>query len=214
MEPELEAVDRALLVLDVERSALESVPWITGILREGGVEGRVWEYLEASEHPDARVLVKIHDTLPARVAPACPIEAVCIAAGMETRKVLGLVMEEVFVQAGQTGRLLAAARHGEVVQAAIDMAVSPGGTQERKMILQHSGFLPVPKTSIVNVRGDHAVVGGNQQNLAVLAPVEDAIKRLSDRFGELSPPEDAEIAGNDRFDAKLITDGGVDEEDD
>jgi hypothetical protein len=74
-----------------------------------------------------------------------------------------------------------------VVEEAVGQALTPAGTREREMVLKHTGFLPTPKTSIVNVRGNNAVVGGNQTNLAVLPPVEDTVRRMSDRFLEMAP---------------------------
>lgn len=55
------------------------------------------------------------------------------------------------------------------------------------MLLKHSGFVPVPKTSFVNIKGGHNLIGDGQQTnqtLAVLRPIEETVRSISDRFNE------------------------------
>ena len=46
--------------------------------------------------------------------------------------------------------------HPDVVQASINRALQPQGVEDRRIQLMHSGWLPVPKGSVVNVHGQAA----------------------------------------------------------
>ena len=115
---------------------------------------------------------------------------------MPTKQALAVIMAEVFQQSGRAAELLYAAYHQAVVQATIDSAMTPFGASDRKLLLQHQGFAPVPKTNIVKIFGGQNVLGGAQTNqTAVLAPMEDKAKRLQDRFNErLGLPPTGEMA--------------------
>lgn len=178
--------DECLILLDVDRADLENVPCISGILRDAQVMDNLWDYLDASERQEARKLLKLRKTLPPGIMAECPVEALCLAAGLETRKVLEMIMGEVFMQEHQASQLLAAAKHREVVAATVKKALGTQGTAERKLLLQASGFAPVPKTYVTNIHGSGQVqIGGKSQTVMTLPPTESMVKKLSDRFGEI-----------------------------
>lgn len=161
---------------------------------------RILEYLAGSEEPEARKILEYYKRLPGYVAKLLPIEAFCVAAGVSTKKAFGLIAQETIDQSGKAGALLARAAHPQVVQATIEQALTPAGVQDRKFLHQSQGFLPLPKTQVLNVYGNAAIDQRRQTaNVAVLPPVEDSIRRLSDRFNDvmmapaiaaLPPPED------------------------
>ncbi len=173
--------------LGITEEQARAVPRITHILGHAKLDA--WQYIEGSADPLAPALLALRDKVGKACAATLPIEAFCCAAGAPTKRVLGLIVAEAFDESNTVSGLIAASRQHEVVQATVDEALKPSGTREREMVLKHSGFLPLPKTSIVNVRGNNAVVGGNQTNVAVLPPVEDTVRRMSDRFLEMVPPE-------------------------
>ena len=184
----------ALDKLEVTREAVSNVPAISHILKSAAVDP--WPYLEGSEDVNARRLIATRRKMTLTEFRHSTIEAICLSAGVPTKQALSVIMAEVFQQSGRAAELLYAANHQGVVQATIDSAKTPFGASDRKLLLQHQGFAPVPKTNIVKIFGGQNVLGGAQTNqTAVLAPMEDKAKRLQDRFNErLGLPPTGEMA--------------------
>jgi hypothetical protein len=174
-------------LLGVNESEVVMVPQIEPLLKKANVLDKVWEYLETSGDDMARLLIAQKYKLSNKsMRSSVPFEAYCLAAKLDTKKVLGLIFAEVYSQNEQASGLMAAAAQPDVVRATIDAAKQPGGSRERDMMHKHSTFIPVPKTSITFVREAGRVVGGddNSQTLTVLPPIEKTVRDLSDRFNE------------------------------
>jgi len=170
----------ALVLLGVKPADLAATPRIEHLFKGLGGQEAVLEYLAGSEEPEARKICELRARLNVRQAAAVPFEAYCVAAGIPTKRMFGIVAQEVSEQAEKATALLAKAMHPEVVQATINYALMPHGDKDRKMMHLHAGFVPTPKSSMT-VFGN---VDARQQtqNVAVLPPVEDNVRRLSDRF--------------------------------
>lgn len=157
--------------------------------RKAGVDAdraKLWEYISGSDDPDARKILEARSLVPAATADWVPFEAYCLAAGVATKKAFGIVAQEVADQSGKAAALLARANHPDVVSFTVEQALTAEGTAERRMLHQSQGFLPMPKSNILNVYGNAAIDQRNQSaNVAVLPPVEDSVRRLHDRFGEM-----------------------------
>lgn len=190
--------EEAYALLGIEDADVQLVPKIEPLLKRAGVLAKVWAYLETSEDPQARVLIAQKYKLKNKSQrEAISFEAYCVAAKLDTKKVLGLIFSEVYSQNQQAAELMAASAQPDVVKATIDAAKQPGGSREREMMHKHSKFVPIPKTSITFVRDAQKVVGGddNSQTLAVLPPIEKTVREISDRFNERllsAPPEASE----------------------
>ena len=177
----------ALALLDVTEDKIREVPRIEHLFKAIGGKLRVMEFLEGSEEPEARKVVELRAKLSQLQAKAVPFEAYCIAAGVTTKKMFGVIAQEVAEQSSLAMTLLSKARRTDVVKAAIDAAVLPLGSADRKLVLQAEGYAPVPKTNVTNIHGN---VDNRTQtaNVAVLPPVEDSVRRLSDRFNTMEMP--------------------------
>ena len=174
-------------LLGIEEADVMAVPRIEPMLKRASVFEKVWGYLETSGEEMARVLIAQKYKLKNKSQRAAvPFEAYCVAARLDTKKVMGLIFAEVFSQNQQAAELMAANAQPDVVKATIDRAVEPGGTRERDMLHKHSRFVPVPQTSVTFVKTANKVVGGddNSQTLAVLPPIEKTVRDISDRFNE------------------------------
>ncbi len=178
----------ALIILEVTEEQVTRAPKISHILKESGIAD-VWDYLRGSSKPQARALVdaRFRRGLTDKQAAMLPFEAFCVAADVSPQDALGLITSEVFDQSSKASALLAATQHPAVTRATIEAALSPLGTPEKKMLHQHAGFLPVPKTSIVNMYGANATAVVEQKNF-VLRPVEESVRTLGDRFNARQLP--------------------------
>ncbi len=173
----------ALVLLEITEDNLAKAPKITHVLKAANMLDNVWDYLEGSGKAPARQILEMRDRLNMAQRKNLPFEAYCVAANVRPQDALALLTVEVFDQASKASALLAASQHPAVTEATIIAALSPLGTAEKKMLHQHAGFLPVSKNTIVNVRGDGTVIGGEQKNV-MLRPVEESIRSLGDRFME------------------------------
>jgi hypothetical protein len=99
-----------------------------------------------------------------------------------------------------TAQILAAAALPSIVERSIEVALTQKGTADRKMQLQHSGFLPVPAGSQTNI----AIMQSNvAQPVVLVAPPrpEETIRRLTQRFhAELAKTVGHEQDDNDQDD--------------
>ena len=66
-------------------------------------------------------------------------------------RVLGAVVETAFNDNLDVSRLIASVRHPEVVEASIERALTPEGEADRRMLFQHSGFVPVQNGSNISI---------------------------------------------------------------
>ena len=175
----------ALVLLEVTEEQVTNAPRISHVLAVAQLDP--WDYIAGSANPKARSILNARARLTKKQAEGVPFEAYCVAAGVSPQEALALLTVEVFDQSSKASALLAASQHPAVTTATIQAALSPLGTAEKKMLHMHAGFLPLPKTSIVNVHGNHAVIGGEQKNV-VLRPVEESVRTLGDRFNQRALP--------------------------
>lgn len=75
---------------------------------------------------------------------------ICASSGVPPKTLLMAIAASGFDAGCDIANLVAAHVHPKVVDASIQAALKPDGIEDRKMLLQHHGFVPVPKgTSIV-----------------------------------------------------------------
>ena len=176
-------------------------PRVAPILTRAGIRlGEVLDHLSVAEEPEARAVVEAAAKLPDRFLDAVTIDDVCAAAGVQPQVILGILVKTVAESTLAASNLVASLVHPEIVRASIESAKEPGprGFRDRQMLLQKSGFAPMPKTQVVQMFGGQRIQAGQTQ-VAVLVPAERAAREMADRFNErlqlaapVEPAEDAE----------------------
>ena len=180
-----EKAAEALVILDISQPQLDACPKIEHLFRNIGGTPRVMEYLAGSEEPEARAILTVAAKLTGEQAKAVPFEALCLAAGIPTKKAFGVIAAEVTDQASRAANLVAVAARADVVKATVDNALTPFGDADRKMLHQAAGFVPVPKNSVTHIHGNQINDASTHQTAVVaLPPVEQGMRRLGDRFNE------------------------------
>lgn len=177
-----EFAKEALLILNVN---IDSAPKVEHLFRSIGGVSRVMEFVAGSTDETTRKLLTPWKLLTREQQKYVPFEALCLAAGLsDTWAVFGMISAEVARQSDLAAVLINKASRGPVMEATVNSALSAFGEADRKMLHTANGFLPIPKTSITNVRTQN--IDATQQTMnVVLAPVEDSIRRLGDRFGTM-----------------------------
>ncbi len=172
----------ALEVLGITKEDVDRQPQISHLYKRIGGIKTVLTYLRGSADPDARKIVELADRLGSS-AMNMTLETYCAAAEIPTSKLAGIITTAMIEQNSQEAISIAAHHQPEIVAAQIKMAKRMEGEGDRKMLHQHSGFLPTPKNQVIfgGVRVDNR---DQSQKTMVLSNIEDSVKKLGDRFNE------------------------------
>jgi hypothetical protein len=114
------------------------------LLRRAGLGKTGIEYLKFSKGEQARQIVELYHSLNATERKAVTIDYLIMAAGADVHHVSGLIQEGVSRATEAHAILLACASAPEVTEKAIERALTPEGYQDRKLLFQIAGVLPVP----------------------------------------------------------------------
>jgi len=193
--------------IGVTEEEVNAAPKITHILRElPGKTDKAIEFLRGSEDPDARKWLSVYDSVPSSVRKMLPFESFCVAAGITTKRMLEVITGACFEQSDAVAALLSKSAKPQILQKSIKLAQKPKQWEDRKMIMQHEGYAPVPKTQIINV-GHDINTDNRVQSVSIgeLSGIEGKMSRIADRFNERlgvgNEPkrlvEETEVEGND-----------------
>lgn len=199
--------------LGVTQLDVDGLPQITPILNrlpgKGKSKGvnKAIEFLRGSAEPHARKWLAVYDSLPPSVSNLLPFEAFCLAADLAPKRVLEVITGACFEQSSSTSALLASSSHPDIVESTIRAAKnSQYGGADRKMLHQHSGFIPVPKnqTTIISSGGVQNNTQDNSKNLTVgisaVPQIEDMMAKITNRFNT----ERLGLAAGDAEQARLL----------
>ncbi|MGH7184551.1 MAG: hypothetical protein ACREJN_21610 [Nitrospiraceae bacterium] len=193
--------NQALVANYYERTGItaeevEAFPRITDCFEKLGGVDKVLQYLDGSDEPKAREIMRLHRLIPVadgygRKVPV-PFEALCVIAKVSKKKFLQMLVGEVCEHSDAMSNLLAASAHPDIVQKTIEVAVSDdyGASEARSILHKHRGFLPTPKTQQVNIRGnvnqDNRQTTNNNATVLIgdLEFDNEKISRAVDRFNE------------------------------
>jgi hypothetical protein len=120
------------------------------------------------------------------------LDDLCAASGIAPKAILMAIAASGFDAGCDIANLVAAHLHPKVVQASVDAALTPEGIEDRKLLLQHAGFIPVPKgQSIVINASSHATAQAHASSAAAagmpsfLSDVEDVTEATKAVQGEI-----------------------------
>lgn len=144
--------DEAYERLGVTPEQVSTVPQISHLLRrlDGGRSAAI-ALLRGSANPDARRFLEVYDDAPVTLRARLPIEAFCLAAGIPTYRMAGIVVEEAVRQGTMVSIVIAASNLPRIVRKTVEMALTNGGVRDREMLLQATGFLPLPRGSTIPI---------------------------------------------------------------
>ena len=125
------------LGLQVDARPLTNLAWL---LRKAGLGKTAIDYLQFSSDDQAQQIVALYHRLNATERRAVTIDYLVLAAGADPAHVLGCVGAEVYRMAG----ILACMDAPTVVRKLVERALTPDGYQDRKLLFQMAGILPMP----------------------------------------------------------------------
>jgi hypothetical protein len=128
---------RLSLGLEVDARPLTNIAWL---LRKAGLGKTGMDYLQFSSDEQAQQIVALYHRLNATERKAVTIDYLVMAAGLDPAHVLGCVGAEVYRMAG----ILACMDAPKVMRKLVERALKPDGYQDRRLLFQMAGVLPMP----------------------------------------------------------------------
>lgn len=132
--------------LGLQSGQMRGVPRITHILERtpGGIS-TVLDALRLSTDEDTVKFLDKYDSVSDSDMERLSIEEVCVAAGVEPKRLLELAVSSLVEDSQASGAILAAIYHPRVIEATAKEALESWGVDEKRMFLSGSGFLPSAK---------------------------------------------------------------------
>jgi len=146
---EAKKVDRtgdALRRLHVSLDQLAAAPQITPMLKraEGGLD-TVLTAMRFAPDGVINAYLQKYDTIPVGDREHLSMEAIALAAGLDTNSLLGSVMIALQAQAVNTVKIIAMTAHPKITEARVLFGQMPLGVADRNALDTAMGFLPSPK---------------------------------------------------------------------
>lgn len=104
---------------------------------EGDVEAKTW--------------LHVWDSLKKYEQAVTSLDDICAASGISPVKLLKAIVGVAYEANCDAANLVAAHLHPEVVASSAKWARYKDGAEDRKMLLQHHGFIPTPKGTTINI---------------------------------------------------------------
>ena len=153
----------ALRRLGINPDDLSTVPEISSYLREirGGTK-LVIQALRFSSDPVAIAFLEKYDSISAFDKARLPLEAIALAAEVDIRTLLGVILLAVREDSVSRVKMIAITNHPKIIRSRVQFAQLPGGFRDRDALDTMLGALPSPKGPtfigkiINNASGDDA----------------------------------------------------------
>ena len=135
---ELSPLRRACLSLGLGINAKPETN-LAWLLRKAGLGKTAIDYLRFSDDEQVRKIVALYDSLNTTERKAVTIDYLIMSAGLDAAHIWGCVNAELYRAAGRLACLAAP----KVVRKLVESALKPNGYQDRRLLFQVGGVLPV-----------------------------------------------------------------------
>lgn len=138
----------------------------------------------ADGDPHAEVFLHVWDDLKVHEQRVSTLDDVCAAAGVLPVKLVKAIVGSAFESGCDIANLVAATAHPDVVASTVKFAQKLDGVEDRKMLLQHAGFLPTPKGTTINV----GVTANATAMAAAAASSDSSVPSFLEDMDEIATP--------------------------
>jgi hypothetical protein len=140
--------DYLLKRLKVSKQDLALAPDIDAIVREhrGGKKLAI-KALRFSEDPIAKAFLEKYDSLGDKDLQSLPITAIALAAGVDSRTLLGEIMMAIREVSVNSVKIIAMAAHPQITKKRVEYAQTPGGFRDRDKLDEMLGAIKAPAGS-------------------------------------------------------------------
>jgi hypothetical protein len=117
------------------------------------------------------------------------IEELADASGVQRRAILEAVAGVQFDLGYDLSHLIVSQQLPTVVERSIKVAKTTRGFKDRELLMKHSGFIPVPSGSVINL--NQKIIQAQSQRDAGLDSFEDTLRKNQERAIEVEIVQDA-----------------------
>lgn len=183
--------------------ALTPTTRLTLTFRELAIDGRkdwhlCWTFAQMaadSGDEDMIALMECYNGLKKREKASATPEYVCSLAGIDPNDMAAEVFREYLRFAGDAANLIEAANRPDVVRRSVRFAKKENGHRDRKMLFEHSGFLPTKTGGGIHV---NATANAETQNATVIsAPELPSMESDTRRFTKVLKSEAVQVIESD-----------------
>lgn len=135
--------------------------------------------------PHAATWLHVYDSLKQWERKAATLDDICVAGGVSPVKLLKAIVGIAFEAGIDVANLVAAQAHPDVVQAAIRVAKTNEGIEDRKLLFQHHNFVPIPKGASIAIN----VSANATANAASLASADQSVPNFLQDVETLQAPK-------------------------
>lgn len=125
--------------------------------------------LASQIEPELAGIVETWENLTVPARKITTIESICVEKNVDPGHFCGVVVEAAIKFRDNATYLIAALNMPEIIQQSVKFAKRPEGIRDREAFMKHSGFLPTPQGSRVNIL--------NQATANAAAQVEANVER-------------------------------------
>lgn len=150
--------------------------------------------LRSSDSEDARKFFAVYDspTLRASDRRNLPLEALALAAGVPTPRLLAVIVEAATREGTDQSRMIVGLNAPAVMRETVSRALDPDNEDSEKyvaMFHKMSGAMPAPKGSTTIITTTATAQSASQSTAQAVSapPPEQTIRRLVDRFNDRTP---------------------------
>ena len=186
---------QALRRLKVKPEVLATAPQITPLLKttvKGGLKAALNAMRFATDDNEIRAFLKVYDKVPTGDRERLSWEAICIAAKVKPKELLGAIQLAVQAHCWDRSRFIAISNHPDVMEKRVEYAKMAGGERDRTQLDISLGFLPAQKAPTF-IGKQVAVFNNNRGGGAPAKDDDDDSKTIqapstsSDEFDQLFP---------------------------
>jgi hypothetical protein len=123
--------------------AMEGQPEVTSCLKmaSGGLR-IVLEALRCFDDEDAQQFMELYDSLTPTDRKYLKLEQIAVAADIGASRLLGVATEALKAHGQNVSRIILGASLPKIVSKSVQMALTPSGLNDRKMMLEAAAFVP------------------------------------------------------------------------
>ena len=178
LSPRANALTDALRILELgpdwkPKSSIDKL--VARIEKELPDEESIVSILAASSEPEAMEITKLMGNLEDRHLKVLTWDHLIAAAKIEPRRMLELIVGEVFSQWGAVTSVIAALKSPSLMKTRAAYGHMPDGHADAKMILQTTGVVPTPKNQVTNISVKAGQIGDRVLNIGGVRSLEDVV---------------------------------------
>lgn len=146
----------------------------------------------SASEPDVLPFLELWDSQSLYIQNTWTLDQFAHLAGVAPDKIFGVAAKAAFKFNADVSDMIAMAAMPQIVETSVKSARKEGGRhsfRDRELLMKHSGFVPIPQGSIINIQNSNQSVANATAN-AGIPDFSDTITETADVVRDAWKPED------------------------